>query len=273
MRSLRISAISFLNTAPLMWSFEHHPTPEITNNFEIAYTVPSKCAKALQEGTADIGIVPVITYASIPDLVIIPRITIAARGAVRSILLISKVPIEQIGTVAVDSSSRTSVALTKVLLTKFFGGKHQFVSKDPDLTCMLSGCDAALIIGDPALMAKTDGLYVYDLAQVWFERTGKPFVFAVWAVRRKALEEMRPGLPLVEIFQRSREIGLRSENIEQIARDWAPRLGLTEDEIRSYLTNNIHYELGAPYLDGLKLFFQYAAECGAAPKAPELSFL
>ena len=256
-----------------MWSFEHKPTPEITANFEITYTVPSSCAKALLEGKADIGIVPVITCASIPDLVIIPRVTIAARGAVRSILLISKVPIEEIRTVAVDSSSRTSVGLTQVLLTKFFGGKRNLVSMDPNLDCMLAACDAALIIGDPALMARTDGYYSYDLAQLWHEQTGKPFVFAVWVVRRQAIAEMRHGLPLAEIFQRSRDNGLKPCNIEQIARDWSPRLGLTEADIRSYLCNNIHYELDEQCLDGLKLFFQYAVECGAAPQPPELSFL
>ena len=121
-----------------MWNFEHQPTPEITGNFEISYTVPSQCAQALHEGAADIGIVPVITYLTIPDLVIVPRVTIAARGAVRSILLISKVPIEQISTVAVDSSSRTSVGLTQVLLTKFFGGKRPLVSMQPDLKPMLA---------------------------------------------------------------------------------------------------------------------------------------
>ncbi len=115
-----------------MWNFEHQPTAELTSNFEISYTVPSQCARALHEGSADIGIVPVITYTTIPGLVIIPRVTIAARGPVRSILLISKVPIEQIGTVAVDSSSRTSVGLTQVLLTKFFGGRRPLVSMQPE---------------------------------------------------------------------------------------------------------------------------------------------
>ena len=273
MRSLRISAISFLNTAPLMWNFEHQPTAELTGNFEISYTVPSQCARALHEGTADIGIVPVITCATIPGLVVIPRVAIAARGAVRSILLVSKVPIEQIGTVAVDSSSRTSVGLTQVLLTKFFGGKRPLLSMQPDLEPMLAQCDAALIIGDPALLIKTKGFYSYDLAQLWFERTGKPFVFAVWAVRRQALEEMRPGLAVAEIFQRSRDRGLQTENIERIAGDWSPRLGLSPEEIRSYLTRNIYYDLDEPCLEGLRLFFDYAAECGAAPTAPALSFL
>ena len=273
MRPLRISAISFLNTVPLMWNFEHQPTDELTSNFEISYTVPSQCARALHEGTADIGIVPVITYTTISGLVVIPRVTIAARGPVRSILLISKVPIEQIGTVAVDSSSRTSVGLTQVLLTKFFGGKRPLISMQPNLEPMLARCDAALIIGDPALLVKTNGLYTYDLAQVWYEHTGKPFVFAVWAVRRQALEEMRPGLPVAEIFQRSRDAGLQPENVERIACDWSRRLALSPEDIRSYLTQNIYYDLDEPCLEGLRLFFDYAAECGAAPKAPALSFL
>jgi chorismate dehydratase len=278
MRPLRISAISFLNTAPLMWNFEHEPAPELTANFEIDYHVPSQCAQALRAGSADIGIVPVITYASIPDLVVIPRITIAARGEVRSILLISKTPIEQIASVAVDSSSRTSVALTQVLLSKFFGGRRELTSMPPELGSMLARCDAALIIGDPALQLncnpdKIAGLHCYDLAQLWFERTGKPFVFAVWAVRRQALEEMRPGLRLAEIFQQSRDAGLRPESLERIACDWSRRLLLTPEDIRSYLARNIHYELDQRCLEGLQLFFDYAAECGAAPLAPPLRFI
>ena len=273
MRSLRISAISFLNTAPLMWNFEHDPAPELTANFEIDYHVPSQCAQALKEGSADIGIVPVITYASIPDLAVIPRVTIAARGEVRSILLISKTPIEQIESVAVDSSSRTSVALTQVLLTKFFGGRRELISMKPELDPMLARCGAALIIGDPALQLSAEGLYRYDLAKIWFERTGKPFVFAVWAVRQQALREMRPGLRLAEIFQQSRDAGLRPENIERIACEWSRRLRLTPEEIRSYLTGNIYYELDQPCLDGLQLFFEFAAECGAAPRAPALRFI
>ncbi|MGA2989222.1 MAG: menaquinone biosynthesis protein [Candidatus Korobacteraceae bacterium] len=293
MRPLKISAISFLNTAPLMWNFEHDPTPELAANFAIDYHVPSQCVEALRAGSADIGIVPVITYASIPDLVVIPRVTIAARGEVRSILLISKVPIEQIASVAVDNSSRTSVALTQVLLTRFFGGRRELISMSPELAPMLARCDAALIIGDPALQIsiappstpasqtsgllgtppKAAGLYCYDLAQVWFEHTGKPFVFAVWAVRHRALEEMRPGLRLAEIFQQSRDAGLQPESLERISCDWSRRLRLAPEEIHSYLTRNIYYELDQPCLEGLQLFFDYAAQCGAAPQAPALRFI
>ncbi len=273
MRNLRISAISFLNTAPLMWDFEHEPTAEHRNNFEITYTVPSACAKALNEGTADIGIIPVFTYAQIPNLVIVPNVAIAARGPVKSILLVSKVPIEQIQTVATDTSSRTSVALTHVILQKWFGGKRHFVPMDPDLPHMLETCDAALLIGDAALTANTSGRYVYDLAEVWQEHTGKPFVFAVWAVRKQALEERRSGVDVSAIFQRSRDHGIHPTCILQIARDWSPRLGLPEQEIQSYLRDNIYYFLDQPCLDGLKLFFQCAVDCGLIEQVPELRFI
>jgi chorismate dehydratase len=276
MRALKISAISFLNTAPLMWDFEHQPSPEIVENFEIAYTVPSLCAQALQAGTADIGIIPVITTAEIAGLVVLPDVAIAARNKVRSIQLVSKRPMEEIRTVAVDTSSRTSVGLTQVLLTKFFGGRRGFELKlrpmAPALGPMLAECDAGLLIGDPAMMVKTDGLYAYDLAEVWREKTGLPFVFAVWAVRKAALAEMREGLELGGLFRRSRDHGLRPENVAAIAREWAPRMGLAESEIVSYLQENIHYQLDAECRKGLALYFTLAAECGVIERAPELEF-
>ena len=273
MRTLRISAISFLNTAPLMWDFEHDPTEEHLSNFEITYTVPSACAKALKDGAADIGIIPAFTYAEIPNLVIIPDVAIAARGPVRSILLISKVPIEGIRTVATDTSSRTSVALTQVIFGKWFGGKRQLVPMDPDLPRMLEHADAALLIGDAALLAKTAGYHVYDLAELWEEHTGKPFVFAVWAVRDQALREAKPGLDVAGIFQRSRDHGIHPNSILNIARDWSPRLGLSENDIRAYLAESIYYYLDKPCLDGLNLFLQYSADCGLIDRVPELKFM
>jgi len=281
MRALKISAISFLNTAPLMWDFEHEPAREIRENFEIEYTVPSLCAQALQAGQADIGIIPVITTAEIAGLVVLPDVAIAARNKVRSILLVSKRPLEEIRTVAVDTSSRTSVGLTQVLLTKFFGGRRECELKlrpmAPVLEPMLAECDAGLLIGDPAMMAKTDGLYggdlyIYDLAEVWRTQTGLPFVFAVWAVRKAALAQMREGLELGGIFRRSRDHGLRPESVAAIARQWAPRMGLPEAEIVSYLQENIHYRLDAECRKGLARYFELAAECGVIERAPELEF-
>jgi chorismate dehydratase len=272
MRPLKISAISFLNTVPLMWDFEHEPSREIGENFEVGYTVPSHCAQALREGTADIGIIPVITTATIPGLVVLPDVAIAARNQVRSILLVSRKPMAEIRTVAVDTSSRTSVGLTQVLLTKFFGGHRELTPMAPLLGPMLDACDAGLLIGDPAMMAKTDGLYAYDLAEVWRAKTGLPFVFAVWAVRRAALAEMRAGLDLGGIFRRSRDHGLRPESVAAIAKEWAPRMGLSEAGISSYLLENIHYRLDAECRRGLARYFELAVECGVIEHAPELEF-
>src|SRR6516162_5857644 len=130
MSVLRVSAISFLNTAPLMWDFERG---DAGKDFEITYTIPSACAAALAAGEADMGIIPAVTYAEIPGLVILPNIAIAARDKVRSILLISNKPIEDVRTVATDTSSRTSVALTQVLFAKFLGGHRVFKAHPPDL--------------------------------------------------------------------------------------------------------------------------------------------
>jgi chorismate dehydratase len=273
MRPLRISAISFLNTAPLMWDFEHDPTPELVQNFRVEYTLPSLCAAQLQEGSADIGIVPVITTATIPDLVIVPDVSISAKGPVRSILLVSKVPIGSVRTVAADTSSRTSVALTQVLFTKFYGGERELKPMDPDLGPMLAACDAALLIGDAALTAQTTGYHVYDLAEVWQQKTGTAFVFAVWAIRKAALQEGDRRINLARIFQESRDHGLISENLLGIARDWAPKLGLKVADVQSYLRDNIYYKLDEACLEGLRLYFHYAAECNLITQESSLEFL
>jgi chorismate dehydratase len=256
-----------------MWDFEHDPTPEVVQNFRVNYTLPSLCAAQLQEGTADIGIVPVITTAIIPDLVIVPEVSISAKGPVRSILLVSKVPLESVRTVAADTSSRTSVALAQVLFSKFFGGSRELRPMDPDLGSMLASCDAALLIGDAALTAQTTGYHVYDLAEVWHQKTGTAFIFAVWAIRKAALQEGDRRINLARIFQQSRDHGLVPENLLGIARDWAPKLGLKVADVQSYLLDNIYYGLDEACLDGLRLYFQYAAECGLIAQERGLEFL
>ncbi len=268
MTRLRISAISYLNTAPLMWDFEHEGAGR---DFEIAYTVPSLCAAQLAEGSADIGIIPAAAYASIPSLVVLPGVAIAARRAVRSILLVSRVPVQEIRSVALDTSSLTSVALLKVLFARHWKSQPAFTAMPPDLSQMLSRHDAGLLIGDPALGVDRSRYFTYDLAEEWLRLTGKPFVFAVWAVREAALEDAAPGLDLAQIFQESRDHGL--ENVRQIAQGWAPRVGLSEPEARAYLTENIYYYLDASCLEGLRLFYRYAVEHEALPAEPTLNFL
>lgn len=270
MRRLRISAISYLNTAPLMWDFDHG---EAAKDFDIFYSVPSSCAAALRQGTGDIGIIPAIAYNSIPDLAIIPEVAIAARGPVQSILLISKVPVEKIRTVATDDSSLTSVALAKVLFSKWWGGGRKFRSLPPELPSMLRECDAALIIGDPALKVDRSRYQVLDLAEEWRRLSGKSFVFAFWAVREAALAEMEPGLDLAGIFRASRDHGLQPAALEEIARDWSGRLQITPAAVKDYLTRNIYYQLDQDCLEGMQLFFRYAAECGAVAQLRPINFL
>lgn len=262
-RRLRISTISYLNTAPLMWDFEHGTAG---SNFDISYTLPAGCARALEAGSADIGIIPAAAYASIPGLLILPDVAIAARRAVRSILLVSKMALDQIHTVALDTSSLTSVALTKLLFAKWLGGGRVYTPMPPQLDLMLAEHDAALVIGDPALQVDRTRYLTFDLAEQWIRFTGKPFVFAFWTVRENALAHAG-ALDLARIFQDSRDNGLQSDNIDAIARFWSPRLAMREIDIREYLTKSIDYYLDSETLDGLLLFYKYAFECGALPSA------
>jgi chorismate dehydratase len=270
MKRLRISAISYLNTAPLMWDFEHG---EAGADFDISYTLPAQCAASLRSGSADIGIIPAAAYTSIPGLVILPGVAIASRRAVRSILLVSKVPLEKIQTIALDTSSMTSVALLKVLFAKWWGGDRTSTAMAPDIDRMLDTHDAGLLIGDPALKIDRSRYLTFDLAEEWIRLTGKPFVFAFWAVRQAALNDVPRDLDLASVFQQSRDHGLLPESLDRIACDWAPRLSLSQEDVKSYLTENIHYSLDPDCLDGLQLFYQFARECGALPSAPPLSFL
>jgi chorismate dehydratase len=272
MAQLRISAINFLNTAPLMWDFEQGERAlELRKHFQLSYTVPSQCAEQLQAGVADIGIIPVAAYTTIPDLVVIPDVGIASKNAVRSILLISKLPAEKIRSVATDDSSRTSAALVEVFLRKFVGIAPGFSRQKPRLDEMLKWHDAALLIGDPALQAEVKSYYVYDLAEQWRLWTGRPFVFAFWAVRKAALAGAGLEVNLSRVFQQSRDNGLK--HLPEIVADWTPRLGLPAELVAGYLAENVDYSLDLENLEGLRLFFRYATECKILPAAPEIRFL
>jgi len=277
MSRLKISAISYLNTAPLMWDFEHGEAGSaLIADYEISYTIPSACAEALRAGTADIGIIPAAAYATVSDLVILPDVAIAARRAVQSILLVSKLPVDewskQVRTVALDTSSMTSVALAKILFAKWLGGARDYRPMAPNLDAMLDACDAALLIGDPALQVDRNRYFTLDLAEEWKTRTGKSFVFAFWAIRKAALAG-RDGAGIAQAFKQSRDHGLLPKNLETIAQQWAPRLGLSVEAVRVYLTHHIHYYLDPPCLEGLELYYRLAAEIGVLPPAPELQFV
>jgi chorismate dehydratase len=255
-----------------MWDFENGETAaRLRQSFEISYTIPSHCAQQLKEGSADIGIIPVAAYTEIPDLVIVPDVAIAAKNKVRSILLVSKVPMDKIRSVATDDSSRTSAALVEIYLRKFVGTDPGFSRQKPVLKEMLQWHDAALLIGDPALQARTDGYFVFDLAEEWRRWTGRSFVFAFWAVRKAALQGRGPKHNIAEVFQQSRDNGIK--HIPEIASAWAPKLELSAKLVAEYLTDNVDYSLDAENLDGLRLFFRYGTECGVFESVPELAFL
>jgi chorismate dehydratase len=280
-----MAAIHFLNPAPLMWDFEHEPVrSELRLRYQIGYTTPSGCAAELACGEADIGLVPVAAHATTPSLLIVPGCTVAALDRVRSIILVVRPQegVSAVRSVAADTSSRTSCAYARILFDIFWKVPAVFVPHEPDLESMLVVADAALLIGDPALLALEDKdarvtrtgeqLLYLDLAHEWHSFTGLPWVSAVWALRPGALEETGAcATEVVADLQASRDHGLA--HVEDLVEEWSGRIAVPRDTIRFYLTNNIHYILDEACLRGLDAFYRLAAECGALPPAPALTLL
>jgi chorismate dehydratase len=210
------------------------------------------CADRLAAGSADIGLVPVIE-AKRQGLEFVPGLGIACNGPVRSILLVSHLPAPEIRTVAADSSSRTSVALTQVVLRERFGARPQIKAHAPQLETMLEAADAALVIGDPALRFHPDELpyHVYDLGQEWKWMTGLPMVFAVWAARPGIIND-----EVMQVLRASCDYGLA--NIESIIAQEGPRRGFSDELVRQYLTHYIHFHLTAEFACGLRRFLAIA---------------
>ena len=251
---LKVSFIEFLNAVPLGWGLTEGPYRDA---LELIFDVPSGCAQHLAAGEVDVGLIPVIEYQNIEGLKVLPGISIGARRDVKSVLFISKVPLGEVSRVAVDRSSRTSVALLKIILGEFYRRDSvQYTAEPPDPERMLELYDAALLIGNPALPIPSS-LRVYDLAHEWNRFTGLPFVFAFWAVRSGV--DLREQ---AELFYLSREEGLKA--IDTVAQRYSERLGLPPSEIRDYL-NNLDYFLDEASQRGLETFFQLAAQTKLIP--------
>jgi chorismate dehydratase len=282
---LRIAAINFLNPAPLMWDFEHEPgKSRLAERYSLHQTTPAGCADELMQGNADIGLVPVATYAFAPSMAVIPGCTIASLGDIRSIILVVRHPdgVKGARTVALDTSSRTSATYTRILFHKYWNASTTFVSHAPDLEAMLAVADAALLIGDPALLALEDRatrehrtgekLEYLDLGHKWHTLTGAAWVSAFWAVRRQGLLDAGIAAEtVVRDFQQSRDHGLT--HVDDLVTEWSAKLAVPAATIHAYLTRNIHYHLDQACLEGLQLFYRYGAECGALPAVPDLRFL
>src|SRR5882672_5478462 len=222
----RIAASSYLNTAPLIWSFLFGSKLGAVDLF--THTAPSRCAEMLSSGEVDAALVPVIEYHRIPDVVIVPDVCVGSRAAVRSVVIASKQNnLKKIKRVALDDSSLTSVALVKVIFREFLGFEPEWQTAPPDLRSMLEHNDAALIIGDPAMIIPRDKFQVFDLAALWHDFTGFGFVFAMWMARANSAAQVR------EIdFAAARDEGLA--NLDKIAEGYGDET-LTSEAIRDYL--------------------------------------
>ena len=248
----KVGIVDFLNSRPLAWGFQRG---DLDDRYEAIYAPPSRVADLLAAGEIDVGLVPSIEVLRIPGLEIVPGTCVAATHEVRSVLLLSRVPVSEIQTVAADCNSRTSQALVQILLADRYGIEAALTPGEPDPRGVPVGFDAALIIGDPALRIDRDSYEVIDLAQAWRDLTGLPFVFAVWAARGEAR-----GDDLEADLRGSLEAGLAA--IGEIGAAAAQRQQLDPAEVHHYLTHNLRFELGGEELAGLREFYLRAGARG-----------
>ena len=283
-KRLRIAAINFLNPAPLMWDFEHPPlNAALAQRYQIDRMSPAECADRLAAGQADIGLVPIAALAANPALRILPGCVIASKKRVRSLLLVHRAsqPLAALRSVAADTASRTTLAYARILFHHWGNPAVPFIPAAADLDAMLDHADAAILIGDPALLAleeqanrfeRTGEKLVYlDLAEEWIKITGLPFVSAVWAAAPQN-SPAAPGLDfetwdsIANDFIQSRNHGL--QNIDALVAEWSARLPIPEETIWTYLTTNIHYILDEDCIEGMKGFFRMACESNILPPYP-----
>ena len=264
MSAIRVSAVEYLNARPLV-----HGLDAQSDLFTLGFDLPAKCATLLHEGATDLALMPSIEYLQRPDYRVVPGIAVASSGPVASVALLSQRPATAIRSIAVDSSSRTSVALLRILCAQWFEIEPTFVKMRPDLMPMLKRCDAALLIGDRVLFTdhETAGLEKIDLGEEWAAMTSLPFVWAFWVGRRGVVAE-----PHLEALQAARRRGL--EALDDIAEQFAPP-GEDDENVqiaRDYLRENVQYTLDDRGLAGLKKFYDTAADIGVVPATGKVDF-
>jgi chorismate dehydratase len=262
MTPIRLGAVGYLNARPLVRGLDAQ-----ADRFALRFDVPSRCASLLHEGRIDLGVIPSIEYLQRSDYRIVPGVAIASRGTAASVALFSTRPVNAIRSIAIDSSSRTSVMLLRILCAQSFDIEPKLVTLPPDLEAMVKRCDAALLIGDPALFADHDGLGLdkIDLGEEWLALTGLPFVYAVWAGRAGAIDAGG-----VAAMQAARDAGVAAS--DDVARQYYP----DDDEKAAvgarYLRENMKYQLGEDELAGLRRFYGAAADLRFVPSAGKLQF-
>lgn len=260
MSIVRIGAVSYLNARPLVEGLEARP-----DRFSVRYDLPSVCAQLLHAREIDLGLIPSIEYLRGENYRIVPDCAVASDGPVASVAIFTSTPIERVRSIALDTSSRTSVALTRVMAVRYFGIAPSFVDYSPDLPGMIARADAALLIGDPALLADYQrlGLQKIDLGAAWKDFTGLPFVYACWTGIPGAVNAAD-----VATLQGARASG--ESHPEDVAARFFP-----DDPERAalggrYLRENIRFGLGDREIAGLERFYALAAEVGVVPRSQAL---
>lgn len=262
---LRLAASNYSNSAPLIWSFWHG-----TKKREVEFmpdAAPARCAEMLRNGAVEIALTPVIEFQRIADSIIVPNVCVGSKDQVKSVILVTKgAELKTAKSIALDVSSKTSVALTEIIFREFFGKNPEFVSHQPSIETMLENHDAALLIGDPALRVDREKFRVFDIVELWRKFTGCGFVFAVWLANREAAEVVEK----ID-FAAARDEGL--EKIEEILDFYAPQIPLKRTDFRRYLIKNISYEIDDSMERGLKLYFELAAKHRLIERLKPLEFL
>lgn len=262
MAAVRIGAVGYLNARPLTWALDRRP-----DRWQIRYDVPSVCAALLHAGDVDLGLIPSIEYLHSLDYRLAPGVGIGSRGPIASVALYTRAPLDRIRQIALDTSSRTSVTLIRVLCRHRFGIQPVFVPHGPDLAAMTQDCDAGLLIGDPAFDADHGslGLSKIDLGEEWTAMTGLPFIYAAWAGRAGAI-----GAEQVRWLQQAQSDGVG--DTEAIASEYGGGDAARAARAAVYLRDNVKYGLGPDEAAGLQMFLDYAADLGLAPRRRTLEF-
>jgi chorismate dehydratase len=271
---MRIAASTYLNSAPLVYSFTQG---DLYKKYDfIGDTSPSRCAEMLRSGECEIALIPVIELQRIPGLRIIPEIAVASKNRVRSVLIASRLPLEEVRRLTLDPSSRTSQALVKILFLRRYGFLPECAEREPEVSVgshkLLDDADAALLIGDPAMklgsQAGSLDLKIYDLAEEWRAMTSLPFVFAVWAAREDACAGANE---MAHDFIAAKHEGV--EHLEQIATQYVDKLELPRSELLNYLSQNVNYDLDKENIAGMLHYFNLAHECGLIAQLADLQFV
>lgn len=264
---MRIGAVSYLNTKPLVYNLS-----QIAPQHELVFDLPSRLADQLAAGALDVALIPSIEFFQNPDYMIVSDACIGCRGPVLSVKLLSRVPMRQIRTLALDEGSRTSIALARILLQERFGIEPEQVPLPIDARYEQSPADAVLVIGDRAIHpARGNWVAQWDLGDEWNRWSELPFVFAMW-VGRPVGRASSPSNDFVELaasLAAARDAGVA--NVERIARDEAAAVGLTYDQTLTYLRDNLHFCLGPGEQAGLALFYEQACKLGLVPSSAVLS--